>query len=251
MKPFFSVIIPTLNEEAFLPRILSCLALQSGQNFEVIVVDGRSDDDTAAAAARFHTAYPLRFYRVKKRNVSWQRNYGAVRAKANFLIFLDADMTVGHGFTNNLSVQVKKTHGSFYLPQITSDGNNIFMIDICMLINMLVYLLLHTSKPFSAGGAMVVSAKIFKKLGGFNHKMSICEDHDIVRRASRQGIRMRVISRNYVRFSPRRVEQEGFFPVVYKFLLSSFVLLFRRRTYSKIYEYPMGGHLYRKQRSRL
>ena len=42
MKPFFSVIIPTLNEENYLPKLLNDLKVQKEKNFEVVLVDGGS-----------------------------------------------------------------------------------------------------------------------------------------------------------------------------------------------------------------
>ena len=40
VKPRFSIIIPTLNEEKFLPKLLASLARQTVKNFDVVVVDG-------------------------------------------------------------------------------------------------------------------------------------------------------------------------------------------------------------------
>lgn len=45
-KPLFSVIVPTLNEERILPNLLNSLSNQSFKNFELIVVDGNSQDKT-------------------------------------------------------------------------------------------------------------------------------------------------------------------------------------------------------------
>jgi len=50
MKPFFSIVIPTLNEEKCLPRLLDDLTQQKEKDFEVIVIDGRSDDQTVKKA---------------------------------------------------------------------------------------------------------------------------------------------------------------------------------------------------------
>ena len=45
-KPFFSVIIPTLNEEKYLPRLINNLENQINKNFETIIIDGKSTDAT-------------------------------------------------------------------------------------------------------------------------------------------------------------------------------------------------------------
>jgi glycosyltransferase involved in cell wall biosynthesis len=46
MQPFFSIVVPTLNEELFLPYLLKDLQNQKEKNFEVIVVDSYSEDKT-------------------------------------------------------------------------------------------------------------------------------------------------------------------------------------------------------------
>ena len=52
-KPFFSIVIPALNEEKFLPKLLESLSHQHFCDFEVIVVDGRSKDKTVAVAETY------------------------------------------------------------------------------------------------------------------------------------------------------------------------------------------------------
>lgn len=245
MTPFFSVIIPTLNEESSLPLLLSHLAIQNMQNFEVRVVDGRSDDNTRQAAVRFKNNFPFTFHAVKKRNVSWQRNYGAGRARGTFLLFLDADMVIDPDFTKRLTMQIKRSEGAFYIPRLRSDRNSIVSVGTFKAINATVSFLLKTDKPFSSGGAMVVHHRLFKALKGFNDKLSICEDHDIVRRAKKKNVHIEMFDRNYIRISLRRVESEGVPRVIYKFLLSSFTLLFKSKVYGNVYHYPMGGHVYK------
>ncbi len=53
MKLFYSIIIPTLNEEKYLPLLLSDLNKQKEKNFEVIIVDGSSIDNTKKEAEKF------------------------------------------------------------------------------------------------------------------------------------------------------------------------------------------------------
>lgn len=60
VAPRFSVIIPTLNEEKFLPNLLTSLSEQTEESFEVIVVDGKSKDKTVAVAESFKKKLPLR-----------------------------------------------------------------------------------------------------------------------------------------------------------------------------------------------
>ena len=47
MKPFFSVVIPTYNQANFLNDCLNSVFNQTFKNFEVIVIDNHSNDDTS------------------------------------------------------------------------------------------------------------------------------------------------------------------------------------------------------------
>lgn len=89
----FSIIIPSYNYAHFLPRALdSCLA-QSGDDWEIIVVDDGSTDDTAAVMARY-TAQPaarVRYLTQINQGPAAARNHGARVAVGHYLLFLDAD----------------------------------------------------------------------------------------------------------------------------------------------------------------
>ena len=89
--PRASVIVPCLNEEEKLPRVLDCVLAQdvSGDCFEVLVVDGGSNDRSVEIAKS-------KGVRVisSPRGVSVQRNRGAAEARGDYLVFLDADCIV-------------------------------------------------------------------------------------------------------------------------------------------------------------
>ena len=69
-KPFFSVVIPTLNEERYLPKLLGNLAGQIDRDFEVIVIDGHSKDRTIERARGFKGGIKrLRILAAERANV--------------------------------------------------------------------------------------------------------------------------------------------------------------------------------------
>ena len=84
-----SVVIPTYNRAAFLPDALESAFAQTYRDFELIVVDDGSDDDTAQVVARFGDR--LRYLRQEHRGVSAARNAGLAAATAPYLAFLDSD----------------------------------------------------------------------------------------------------------------------------------------------------------------
>ena len=81
-----SVIIPTLNESAYLSETLDNLHQQGPPPDEILVVDGGSEDGTQEIAKSRGTL----FHSCKK-SISAQMNLGASRASGCFLLFLHAD----------------------------------------------------------------------------------------------------------------------------------------------------------------
>jgi hypothetical protein len=85
-EPTISVVIPTLNEADNLPFALSTLA---GLNCEVIVVDGRSTDDTARVAQALHP--DVRVVREERKGKGAALQAGFAAATGDIIVMLDAD----------------------------------------------------------------------------------------------------------------------------------------------------------------
>lgn len=92
-KPAISVIIPTYNRCEILLKCLTTLDRQTilHSDFEVIVCDDGSTDDTADAVAQFPSKFPLRYFRQDNRGPASARNMGIEQAKADLLLFLNDD----------------------------------------------------------------------------------------------------------------------------------------------------------------
>ena len=82
-----SIIIPALNEEENLARVLPAVIAQIEPSDEVIVVDNGSDDATIAVAASFNVKVVVESRRGRGR----ARNAGVKQAVGEFIVFLDAD----------------------------------------------------------------------------------------------------------------------------------------------------------------
>src|SRR5215217_2853327 len=86
--PLVSVVIPCYNQAHFLGEAIESALAQSHPNFEVVVVNDGSTDDTAEVAAR----YPrVRYLRQKNRGLSAARNTGLRHSEGEYVVFLDAD----------------------------------------------------------------------------------------------------------------------------------------------------------------
>src|SRR5690242_14030921 len=81
-----SIIIPTYNEEEYLPRLLASIRSQRFEGYEIIVADNKSTDRTREIAARFGAKI------VDGGMPGPGRNLGARAAQGDLLLFLDADV---------------------------------------------------------------------------------------------------------------------------------------------------------------
>lgn len=89
-RPLFTIVIPTYNRAAMIARtIASCLTQKCG-DFEVLVVDDGSTDDTRAVVEGIGDPR-VRYTRQLNGGASAARNLGAELAKGRFLAFLDSD----------------------------------------------------------------------------------------------------------------------------------------------------------------
>lgn len=96
MKPdklLFSIVIPTYNYAGSLGRALKSVLEHAGNDYEVLIVDDGSTDNTRAVISRLLQTYPKRFRTATRSNAgpAATRNYGIENTTGEWLIFLDAD----------------------------------------------------------------------------------------------------------------------------------------------------------------
>ena len=88
--PFFSIIIPTYNRADLIGLTLQSVMDQEFIDFELLVVDDGSTDDTAAVVARYADSR-LRYLPKQNAERGAARNYGLARAGGEYVLFLDSD----------------------------------------------------------------------------------------------------------------------------------------------------------------
>ena len=95
IKPFptFSIIIPTYNYAHYLPRAIDSVLAQHGDDYELVVVDDGSGDETAEIVKEFVHKFPTKitYFFQENRGLSAARNRGASLSNGDYLLFLDAD----------------------------------------------------------------------------------------------------------------------------------------------------------------
>ena len=100
--PLVSVIIPTYNEEQYVEDCLKSLKEQIFKNFEVILVDDGSTDNTVKTA----TKYKIRIIKQNHKGPGTARNRGAREARGKILVLIDADMYFDRDYIKNLILPI-------------------------------------------------------------------------------------------------------------------------------------------------
>jgi len=112
--PPVSIVIPTLNEEKYLPLLLESLR-QLDAPLQIIVVDGASTDETSQVAKEYKKYFTgdktLQFVGLNKRGISMQKNIGATCATHELILFCDADSIAPSTLQHAYIVSEFVTHG--------------------------------------------------------------------------------------------------------------------------------------------
>lgn len=107
-----SFIICTYNREKYIYECLSRLAKNTvKKDWEVVLVNNNSTDNTAAECERFVKDFPnihYRYFVETQQGLSYARNRGIAEAKGNWLVFLDDDAMVESDYIENLQSHLKQ-----------------------------------------------------------------------------------------------------------------------------------------------
>lgn len=90
---FFSIITPTFNRSAQLPELINCVLAQNFNDFELIIVDDGSTDDTDELVYELIVDPRIKYFKLKNNSggPAYPRNYGIKRSRGDWISFLDAD----------------------------------------------------------------------------------------------------------------------------------------------------------------
>ncbi len=210
-KPFFSVIIPTLNEAKYLPRLLEDLSSQSYQDFEVIVVDGNSSDQTVAKAKTFANKLPfLKIPTSPKRHVCTQRNLGAKHAKADWLIFMDADNRLPNYFIQGIKYRLETQDCDIAYTWITPEKNTPQYKIITSAINLYYDTeMTFSNSPAGIESMIIVKSNVFAQVGGFDPKINLGEGRHLAQSIEKIGGISIIFKDPQYTYSLRRLKRFG------------------------------------------
>jgi glycosyltransferase involved in cell wall biosynthesis len=215
-----SIVIPTLNEEKYLPNLLGSLEHQSFSDFEILVADANSQDGTRHIAAEHGCCL------VDGGRIAQGRNAGARHAQGEYVLFLDADVTLTPSFLEELLCKINEKKLDVASGFITPDSKKI--LDRIMVATSNVWhFAIQYIYPHASGFYIIASKSLHDKIGGFDEELFLTEDHDYVIRGARVG-KFRYLWKPRVTFSVRRFDKEGRWRLIGKYFVLEIHMLFRK-----------------------
>jgi hypothetical protein len=183
--PFFSIVIPTYNRSGLLREALATVFAQEYRDFEVLVIDDGSTDDTPAVLAEY--GQRVRALRQENQGQGVARNLGIQHAAGEYVVFLDSDdlwfpwtlATYRQAITMYGSpTVVMGAHVPFQHPEELSGVRN-------------GPLRAHAFADYFASAeesfvrtacVVAVRTEVLRRVGGFTSRRITCEDHDLLYR---------------------------------------------------------------------
>jgi glycosyltransferase involved in cell wall biosynthesis len=194
--PFFSVVIPTLNAQPILDKAISSLLHQTFQNFEIILVDGLSQDDTITWARKLRDER-IEVISEKDEGVYDAMNKGIRKAKGEWLYFMGSD---DYLWDNDVLYEVAEfigngnkvdfVYGDVFSPDLGENYDGEF--DWSKLL-----------KKNICHQAIFCKKSVFEKVGIFNPAYTTCGDYDhVIRCFLDKSIRKKYFPRRIAYFGP-------------------------------------------------
>lgn len=205
-----AAIVPTRNEEKLIGKTLAHLKAVLPKNAHIIVADGKSSDRTVKIAKKYGSVvFASRNKKHKHQNIASGRNEGAAHAKAEILLFCDADTLPQKQFIAHAMELFKKdpevvSVGCQIRPDVNDWNTQLFF----SFLNAIVRAATLLGKPVIAGNCVLYRKKAFDKVGGFDESMAASEDQDLSMRIAKTG-RVVLLTQYTAKTSNRRLQQEG------------------------------------------
>jgi len=231
----YSFIIPTLNEEARLPKLLNQLndaRLKSKYQFEIIISDGGSTDNTVSIANKFADKIITK-NDSHLQNIAEGRNIGAASASGDIFIFLNGDVLFKNlleffEFLENHFLPSKYLAFTCYVwiyPEESRFTDKFFHT----IYNTYFFLLNYFGIGMGRGECQIIRREVFEQVGGYNTNCAAGEDFELYKRIRKLG-KILYSKKIYVFESPRRFRKLGYLRVSVSWILNSISVIFRKKS---------------------
>ena len=237
----YSIIIPTLNEEKLLPKLLDQLndqKLREKYNLEIIISDGGSVDRTLEIAVEASDIVQVHT-KSEKQNIAAGRNSGAKYASGEVLIFINGDVIIKNIFHFFDHIQ-KRFVSSKFLAMTCKvkvfPGEEIYSDKIFHFLYNKYFKLLNTfGLGMGRGECQIIRREVFREVGGYNEELAAGEDFDLFMRIRKLG-KIFFADELCVYESPRRYRKLGYKGVTWSWFKNALSVMFKNKSISKEWE---------------
>jgi len=180
--PKVSVIIPCYNGARWLSEAIESVLAQTYTDYEIIVVDDGSTDNSADVV-RSYPDNRLRYYYQENRGLPAALNSGIELSRGNYIAFIDVDdLWLPDKLEKQLRVMENLPHGGLVYSScyvIDEIGNVIGLHRAPLLRRDMVAKKLFIEGNFILKPTVLVDVRWLRKVGLFDEEMLYCEDHDM------------------------------------------------------------------------
>ena len=216
----YSIIVPVFNRPDEVDELLQSLVTQTLTDFEVVIVEDGSEKPCKDVCDKYAGKLDVKYFMKKNSGPGQSRNYGAERAKGEYLIVLDSDVVLPEGYLKAVDDELQREPAdAFGGPDRSHDSFSETQKAISY----------SMTSFFTTGGIrggkkkldkfyprsfnMGIRRDVYMRLGGFS-KMRFGEDIDFSIRIFKAGCRCRLFPEAWV-WHKRRTDMRKFFRQVY------------------------------------
>lgn len=199
--PRISIVVPALNERAYLPTLIESIESQDFDDYEIIVADAGSTDGTREYALEHDCRV------VDGGLPAVGRNAGARVARGEFLFFLDADVRLPPRFLSGAWGELERR----FVDLATCEARPITDVAFDTLLFSFASTVTRftaRTQPRTTGYCILVTRRLFRRVGGFDETIKLGEDHAFGKAAS-QYRPLEFLTGTWVEVSVRRLDKEG------------------------------------------
>ena len=216
----YSIIVPVFNRPDEVDELLDSLTRQAYSQFEVIIVEDGSATPCKDVCDKYNEVLDIHYFLKENSGPGQSRNYGAERAKGDYLIILDSDVVLPDGYLKAVDKELEEN------PCEAFGGADASHPSFTPVQKAISY---SMTSFFTTGGIrggkakldkfyprsynMGIKREVYQQLGGFS-KMRFGEDIDFSYRIVEAGNRCRLFPTAWV-WHKRRTDLKKFFRQVY------------------------------------
>ncbi len=187
---YFSIIIPSYNRAHIIDRAIQGVLNQTFQDFEIIIVDDGSIDNTQVIIKKYSNDLRVNYIYQINAGVCVARNTGAKQANGEYLIFLDSDDMVETSWLQD-----------FY--DLAQQNNDLLFCSMKVVKQDLSSYFVSALNPFkkidlmgnSAAGSWAIKKDVFLRVGMFDENIKFGENVELRFRLNQEELNIGVIDK--------------------------------------------------------